>query len=348
MNREDIGARARRRSGSPLGGIALMTLSTAVFAAQDAVTKTLTATLPVGQIVCVRFAFFLAFACLLASRQGGVRRAFRSAVPGRQLLRCLLMCSEIALFAYALRFLGLAEIHALFACFPLVVAALSVPVLGERVGPRRWFAVLAGLAGTLIILRPGSAVFDAHALLPLVCAVIYALYNLLTRQVSRHDPFATSLVYFGLVGTCASLPFALAAWQGVTPREAALLLALCGLSVLGHAMLIKALQLTEAVVLQPFHYLVLPWAMILGTTLFGETLDAATIAGSLIVVGSGIYVAWREFVLSRTSTPSRAGTASRVGAFPGAGGATSSCAPAAVGEAAGAGAKPDATASRPG
>ena len=308
MSREDIGTRACRASGSPLGGIALMTLSTAVFAAQDAVTKSLTATLPAGQIVCVRFAFFLAFACLLASRQGGVRRAFRSAVPGRQLLRCLLMCSEIALFAYALRFLGLAEIHALFACFPLVVAALSVPVLGERVGPRRWFAVLAGLAGTLIILRPGSAVFDAHALLPLVCAVIYALYNLLTRQVSRHDPFATSLVYFWLVGTLAAAPFALLDWRPPGAREALLLGALCASSILAHAMLIKALQLTEAVLLQPFHYLVLPWTMLIGTLVFGERVDAPTMLGAGIVVGSGLYVAWREHALAARAAPAAPGS----------------------------------------
>jgi len=282
---------------SPLAGIALMTLATVVFAAQDAVTKLLTASLPVGQIVFVRFVAFLSFASLLAARDEGIAAALRSRVPFRQVLRCLLMCSEIALFAYALRFLGIAEIHALFACFPLVVAALSVPVLGERVGPRRWFAVLAGLVGTLIILRPGTAVFDAHALLPLACAVIYALYNLLTRQVSRHDRFATSLVYFGLVGTLAAAPFALASWQPPDTRETLLLASLCGCSILAHGMLIKALQLTEAVVLQPFHYLILPWAMLTGTVFFGERLDAATLVGSAIVVGSGIYVAWREFIV---------------------------------------------------
>lgn len=289
--------------GSPLGGIVLMTLATLVFATQDAVTKSLTVTLPVGQIVFVRFTAFLAFACLLAARDGGVVRAFRSAVPRRQVLRCLLMCTEIALFAYALRFLGIAEIHALFACFPLVVAALSVPLLGERVGRRRWLAVLVGFLGTLIILRPGTAVFDPYALLPLVCAVIYALYTLMTRQVSRHDGFATSLVYFGLVGTLAAAPFALEAWQTPGTRETLLLGALCGCSILGHAMLIKALQLAEAVLLQPFHYLLLPWTMLIGSLGFGERIDAATIVGSAIVVGSGIYVAGREYVLARRRAP---------------------------------------------
>jgi len=304
-------AAARHPPPAPLGpsdatapagsivGIVLMTIATVVFATQDAATKLLTSTVPIGQIVFVRFAVFFAFACVLAARGQGVRQALRSTVPVRQFVRCLCMVSEIALFAFALRFLGLAEIHALFACFPLVVAALSVPLLGEHVGPRRWLAVVIGLIGTLLILRPGTALFDVEALLPLACAVIYALYTLLTRQVSKHDPFATSLVWFGMVGTLASLPFALVDWQPLNLREVGLLLLLCVCSVLAHGMLIKALQLTEAVVLQPFHYLVLPWAMVVGTVVFGESIDAATIVGSSIVVGSGVYVAWREFAVSR-------------------------------------------------
>jgi len=282
-------------SNTSFGGIVMMILATGVFATQDAITKTLSHELPVAQIVFVRFLAFLLFAALLAHRGGGARRALRSNVPFRQVLRCLLMCSEIALFAYALRFIGLADIHALFACFPLFVAALSVPLLGEHVGKRRWLAVLVGLIGTLIILRPGSDVFRIVALLPLACAFIYALYNLLTRLVSRHDTFRTSLLYFGLVGTCASLPFAVVSWQPVDGRQAIYLASLCATSVVGHMTLIKALQLTEAVVLQPFHYLILPWAMIIGVVFFGESLDLVTVSGALIVVGSGVYIAVREY-----------------------------------------------------
>ncbi len=276
-----------------------MVFATFVFAAQDAITKSLTATLPVGQIVFVRFVAFLVFALVFAARGTGVRTALRSSVPRLQVLRCTLMVSEIALFAWALRYLGIAEIHALFACFPLVVAALSVPMLGERVGPLRWAAVGVGLAGTLIILRPGSAVFDPYALMPLGCAVIYALYNLLTRRVSKVDSFATSLVYFGLVGTLASAVFAAVQWQPVSSVDAWKLGALCATSVTAHIMLIRALQLTEAVVLQPFHYLVLPWAIVIGATVYGERLDAVTLIGAAIVVASGTFVAWREYLAPR-------------------------------------------------
>ena len=298
---------AASRLATPLAGIALMVLSTVVFAAQDTITKTLTQSLPVGQIVFVRFTAFLAFALAFAARGPGVGAALRSAVPARQALRCLLMCSEIALFAWALRHLGIAEIHALFACFPLVVAALSVPLLGERVGPLRWAAVGVGLVGTLLILRPGSEVFDPRALAPLGCAVLFALYNLMTREVSRHDGFATSLLYFGLVGTLASAGFAWVQWQPVDGRAAALLGALCTTSVLGHMMLIRALSLTEAVVLQPFHYLVLVWAIGIGHVVYGETLGALALAGAALVVGSGVFVGWREWLASRREAERRDG-----------------------------------------
>lgn len=286
---------------TPMSGIVLMILSTLIFSVQDAITKLLVQELPVAQIVFVRFAAFAIFACLFAAFNGGVGKAVRSQVPLRQLLRCLLMCSEIVLFAFALRVLGLAEVHALFACFPLVVAALSVPMLGERVGHRRWFAVIIGFVGTLIILRPGLAVFDPNALIPLLCAVIFALYNLLTRQVSRHDSFATSLLYFGVIGAIASGVVAISLWEPLSPVTIRLLAMLCATSICGHMMLIKALQLTEAVVLQPFHYLVLIWALTIGYVFFQETVDWPTLLGAAIVAFSGVYVAYREYVLSRSN-----------------------------------------------
>ena len=164
-----------------------MVFATFIFALQDAITKTLITQLPVAQIVFVRFSAFAMMALVIASRDVGIRAVFVSAVPRWQVARCLLMCAEIALFAYALRFLGIAQIHALFACFPLFVAALSVPLLKEAVGWRRWLAVVIGFIGTLVILRPGTAVFDPYALLPLFGAILYALYNIMTRRVSKHD-----------------------------------------------------------------------------------------------------------------------------------------------------------------
>lgn len=280
---------------TPLAGIIVMVLATGVIAIQDAITKTLTSEVPVAQIVFVRFVAFAVMALIISSRMVGLKAALHSVVPGMQLVRCVIMCAEIALFAFALRFLGIAQMHALFACFPLFVAALSVPLLGETVGWRRWLAVIVGFAGTLIILRPGTAVFDPYAVLPLAGAVLYALYNILTRKVSRQDSYATSLVYFGVVGAVASGIFVVGQWQEMSDAAVRQLALLCLMSIIAHMMLMKALQLTEAVVLQPFQYFILPWVMLLGYVFYGEKLDAFTLAGTAIVVSSGVYVAFREY-----------------------------------------------------
>jgi len=209
------------------------------------------------------------------------------------------MCTEIGLFAYAVQFLGIAEIHAIFSCFPLVVTALSVPMLGEQVGWRRWLAVLIGFAGTLIILQPGTGVFNPAALLALVCVLMYSFYNILTRKVSRHDSFETSLVYFGVVGFIASLIAVAGRWQTPDAHTLLLLAGICFTSVSAHMMLIKALEVTSAVVLQPFNYFILVWAIVLGYLVFGEVLSMHEVFGACIVVASGLYVGLREYFASR-------------------------------------------------
>lgn len=281
-------------NNSNVRGIVLLVIATVVFAAQDATTKGLTDLLPVGQIVFVRFAAFTALALIIVRMRMPLKEAFKSQVPGKQILRCLMMCAEISIFTYALRYIGVAEIHAIFSCFPLFIVALSVPVLGESVGWRRWLAVGIGFIGTLIILRPGSGVFDPAALLVIVCAVIYALYNLITRLVSRHDRFETSLLYFGFVGLAASAIPALLTWQTPTGKAAWLLLLVCLCSMVSHFLLIKSLELAEANVLQPFNYLILVWAMLMGWGFYGEVLDAYAVAGAALVVASGLYVGFRE------------------------------------------------------
>jgi len=283
----------------PLVGIGLLVVSTFSFAVQDAITKELTHLVPVAQIVATRFFAFSIMAIIVAYYSIGLREAIRSAIPLRQTLRVLIMCFEIGLFAYGIRFLGLAEIHAIMACFPLIVTALSVPMLGESVGWRRWLAVCAGFVGTIIILAPGADVFNVYALIPLACAFLYAVYNLMTRRVSRHDRFETSLLYFGLVGLAASAIVALPQWQTMDYRTAGLLLAICGTSVFSHLLLIKALELTAAVILQPFNYLLLVWAILLGYVIFGETLSITQLFGALIVVISGIFIGYREYRLMR-------------------------------------------------
>jgi len=280
-------------------GILALILATLLFAVQDAITKHLTASLPVVQLMFVRYCFFALFAAVFATRRIGLRVALRSQRPGLQVLRCLLIAAEMAMFAFCLKHLGIAEMHALFACFPLMITGLSVPLLGERVGWRRGLAVAIGFAGTLIIIQPGAGVISIYALIALACALMFAFYNIVTRKVSRQDSFETSLLYFGFVGLAATsmaVPFF---WRTPGLEDCLWLLAISIISIFSHLLLIKSLQLAPAVILQPFNYFILVWAMIIGYLFYGEILDAATLAGASLVVASGIYVARREYRVAR-------------------------------------------------
>ncbi len=287
------------KKDAPLLGISLLLVATVLFAWQDVITKQLTASVSVTQIMVVRFGAFALFAMIYTHRKCGIAAAAKSMLPRLQVIRCVIMCTEIGLFAYAVQFLGIAEIHAIFSCFPLLVTALSVPFLGERVGWRRWLAVCVGFIGTLIIVQPGTGVFNPAALLALVCVVLYSFYNILTRSVSRHDSFETSLLYFGVVGFVASLIAVYGRWQTPDAHTMLLLSGICVTSVTAHMLLIKALEVTRAVVLQPFNYFILVWAIVLGYLVFGEVLMQHQVIGASIVVASGLYVGVREYLISR-------------------------------------------------
>ncbi|MFT4608464.1 MAG: drug/metabolite transporter (DMT)-like permease [Chitinophagales bacterium] len=286
-------------------GIVLLVIATLLFAGQDAITKHLTQTLEVAQIINVRFFFFSLFAIAFAMRRNGLRAAINSSAPKLQIFRGLLICCEIALFAYTLRYIGLAELHTIFACFPLIVTLLSVPILGEAVGWRRGLAVFVGFIGTVIVLDPGidlgidpgTGIFSSFALMGLSCAFMFALYNLITRKVSKVDSFETSLLYFGVVGFLASLLVVPFYWQTPNQDEIFWLLIISITGIMGHLLLIKALQLAPAVILQPFNYFVLLWATGIGFVVYDEILPVQTLAGAALVVASGIFIGYREYKL---------------------------------------------------
>ena len=280
-------------------GIIALVVATLFFAAQDAITKHLTESISAVQIVNVRFFFFSLFALIFAAHKIGIKTAFKSARPKSQILRGLLICAEIALFSYALRYMGLAEMHAIFACFPLIITALSVPFLGESVGWRRWLAVGLGFIGTLVIIQPEAGAFSPYALLTLLCAFMFACYNLITRKVSRHDRFETSLLYFGVVGLLASSLIAPFFWQTPNSDQMFWLVVISITGIFGHLLLIKSLQLAPAVILQPFNYFILLWALIIGYSVYDEVLQAHKLIGAALVVISGVYIARREFIVAR-------------------------------------------------
>ncbi len=278
-----------------LQGIFATIAATLLFSCQDVITKHLTASVPIPQIILIRFFFFSLFALAFAHHRIGIKTAFQSKRLMLQIVRGILIVFEVGIFAAALNRLGVAETHSLFATFPLIITALSGLLLGERVSAQRWFAVFLGFVGTLIILKPGLDLLNTGSMLALISALMFALYNLITRKVSAHDPFETSLLYFGVVGLVLSAVVAPFVWQPMSGNSIAWLSVLTISGISGHLLLIKALELTPAVILQPFNYFPLIWAIPLGYLIYQEVLSPSTLAGAALIVASGGYIAWREY-----------------------------------------------------
>lgn len=276
-------------------GIWLMIATTIVFAAQDGISRHLAEDYSVMMVVMIRFWFFALFVLALAARApGGLRAASRSAFPWAQLARGLILVAEICVMVLGFVKLGLIEAHAVFTCYPLLVAALSGPILGEKVGWRRWTAILVGFAGVLFILQPGISVFSPWALVPLLAALMFAIYGLLTRYVARKDPAPVSFFWTGVVGALAMTPFGLATWTWMTPAAWGWMATLCCTAVLGHWLLIRAFAVAEASAIQPFAYLQLVFASGIGLVIFNETLRPNVAIGAGIVVAAGVFTLWRQ------------------------------------------------------
>ena len=201
---------------------------------------------------------------------------------------------EIGLFIWTITVLPLANAHAILAITPLLVTALSVPLLGERVGIRRWSAIGVAFLGMLIILRPGQGVMHPMALVALICAAMFALYQILTRIVGRADPPLTTLFYTAVIGGIGLTLIGPFYWTAPDARGWALFALVAALGAGGHFLLIKALQLAPASTLQPFSYTILIWATVIGFVVFGNLPDLLTVVGALIITSSGIYTFARE------------------------------------------------------
>jgi len=295
-------------------GIWLMITACAVFAVQDAMSRHLAEAANVYMIVAIRFWVMAVVVIVLAARgQGGLRAAARSSRPLLQILRGVLLISEIVVTVEAFVKLGLIETHAVFVCYPLLATMLSVIVLGERVGWRRWLAVLVGFAGVLVILRPGGQIFSWWSLVPFAAALMFALYGVLTRLAGQSDPASVSFFWLGTVGAVVITPFGLYWWQELSPGDWALMAVLCVAAMLSHWLLIRAYEVAEASEIQPFAYFQLPFVALLGFVLFSETLRPEVPVGAAMVVGAGLFTFWRQRVRERQLALARHGDAAAAG-----------------------------------
>ena len=281
-------------------GIYLMILTTFVFAAQDGISRHLAQDYNTLMVVMIRYWFFAAFVIAVAVRKaGGLKAAAATRQPVLQIFRGVLLAAEICVAVQGFVWLGLVESHAIFATYPLLVAALAGPILGETAGWRRWLAIFVGFIGMLIILQPGMGVFDPLAIVPFVSASMFALYGLLTRYAARLDTTATSFFWTGTVGAVVMTGVGLPNWEPMTPPDWAWMAALCMTGATGHWLLIKCYEVAEASAVQPFAYFQLVFASSIGILLFGEEVQANLVLGAAIIVSAGIFTLWRAQVAAK-------------------------------------------------
>ncbi|MES1150670.1 MAG: DMT family transporter [Dongia sp.] len=273
--------------------------ATTIFSCQDAVSKHLGDHYPPIFVTMIRYWAFGAFCILLAARKrGGLKAAATTTRPALQILRGFLLATEVMIVITSFAHAGLAHSTAVLSATPIIVTMLSIPLLGEHVGWRRWSAIIVGLIGVLLILKPDASGFlDPWLLLPVVCCVMYAVYLIATRLVSRTDTPATSFFYTGVAGAVTATLIGPFFWAHLEGWDRAWMGLLCITGMTGHYLVIRAYELLDASAAQPITYLGLVYASIFGVFLYGETLTWNIVAGSVIVVGAGIFTVWREYVL---------------------------------------------------
>jgi drug/metabolite transporter (DMT)-like permease len=300
------------RSSVKVQGVLCLVLGMVVLSLQDSLIKWMSGDYPLHEIVFTRSCVAILLTVYFAHLEGGIG-LLRTRRLSLQLTRGLLMVIANICYFLALAAMPLAEAAAIFFIAPLLITMLSVPFLGERVGPWRWAAVLAGLAGVVVMLRPGEGLVETAALLPLGAALAYAIMQMLTRRLGGTDRASTLAFYvhicfivagagFGIIagdgrfagGGHPSLEFLLRGWVWPSAFDGFLMLS-CGvlIAVAGY-LLSQAYRIAEANLLAPFEYTAMPFAVLWGVLWWGDWPDATAFLGMALIVGSGLVVFYRE------------------------------------------------------
>jgi len=280
----------------PLRGVMLIMLAVFMFSSMDTLAKHMLKreAYPISPLIFARYGVHLLFMiALLAPRMG--LNLVRTQRPGLQVMRGLLLVGSTGFFYLSLTYLPMAEAAAISFVGPVLVAALSGPLLREHIGRRQWTAIGFGFLGVLIIVRPGGGVFTWHVIFPLVCALLFALYQVLTRKLAGHENALTTLFFTALVGallTALPLPFT---WQTPSMLQLAFMIGIGTLGGLGHFLLIRAVEHASPAALAPFVYTQLVWSTLLAYLAFGEFPDSGSLIGmSVIVAGGLLAVNWDQ------------------------------------------------------
>jgi drug/metabolite transporter (DMT)-like permease len=290
----------RHPDSRPMLGIVLMLVSGFMFVTMDMLAKYGAEDLPVPIIVWGRYVFHLA---IMVALFPGVRfsRLWKTKRPIALSLRGGLLAACTLCFFLAIATVPLADANAISFASPLFMVALSIPLLRETVGRRRWAAVVIGFLGILIIVRPGFQQMHWAYLLLLAVALMFAIYSIMTRQLSRDEDPMAMLFYTGLIGALGASLAAPFYWQTPNLQQWLLLLAIGAIGGVSHLIIIHAFKAASASMLAPFQYPMIIWSVLYGYYIFDDVPDAWTIAGATIIIASGFYVWLRETQLARRS-----------------------------------------------
>ena len=284
-----------------LAGILLMLAGDFLFALNDAMGKWLVASFSVGQVVLIRsIGAFFVLGPMIAHQ--GTAKLFHMERPELQLLRVVMTTLDTALFYAAVVYLPLADVMSFYMAGPIYVAALSHFLLGEKVGWRRWVAILLGFCGVLIMLKPSSAAFSLSSSFALVGSIAFAFAIILNRRLRGTSD--TNLVTWQTIGTLVvGGVLTIGAWQTPSALDLGAMLLLGIVSCGAHLMITRALKLAPASTLAPLHYSLLLWAVIFGLAFFGDVPGPRILIGSAIVVLAGLFIFHRQKVVETVVPP---------------------------------------------
>ena len=259
------------------------------FSILDAFQKTAVINHSIFQLLFIKYIFTLLLSCSEAKRKKNYK-FWQSNNVKLQVLRSFFSIIESGCFVLAFRYLSLADVHSVGSLTPVIIVALSALILKENVSPKTWIAIFVGFLGVLIILRPGLSIFDIKSLLPLMAAFFLGLYQVVTRKVSENDSTETSLFYTSLIGFIVMSILAFVYWQPLTLNSYFLFTGIGIFFSMGIYFQIIALSKARASIIQPFHYTLIFWAIILGYLVYDDLPNIPTIVGAIIIATSGIYV----------------------------------------------------------
>ena len=294
---------SNRSTNSALAGMGLMLAGTGLFSLNDALGKWLVASYSVGELLLIRsMAALILLAPLI--RRGGIAAFTDAPRPALQIIRVILSTIEVAMFFWAVSYLPLADTVTFYLAAPIYVTALSVVLLREEVGWRRWTAVVVGFAGVVLALRPSDATFTLPALIALAGSMVFALLMIATREL--RETSNTVLVAAQVAGTfmfgAVTAPLV---WITPSMRDLALLLLFGVFALMALACVNRSLTLAPASVVVPYQYTIIVWAILLGYIVFSDLPDVFTLCGAAIIIAAGLYIFWREQIRSGNKPPLR-------------------------------------------